>query len=149
MRYLLISFICLAGFALNAQTIDPALQTKFLPKELKGLYIGMSKETLAEIHPSAVVPENSVLGYPEESFKAGDIKAITYQTESDSGTVYEFIIEYRSTAKAIAIAKQLFKKPNDVSKNFPLAWKIPLKDGLTLKCWIFRSKICIADARQF
>ncbi len=149
MRHFLTCMILLTGIISNAQTKTASQQSKYLPKELKGLYIGMNTADLQSLHPNAKVPDNSVMGYPEESFAKGDIKNITYQTMSDSAKVYEFIIEYRSTAKAIAIAKQLYKKPNDVSGKFPLAWEFKTEDGLTLKIWIYKNKICIIDGSQF
>jgi hypothetical protein len=146
MRYLLLCIFCAASFTSIAQD-QATLQAKYLPKEVKNLYIGISKDDLQKLRPE--VKETNVLGYPEENFKKGDIKTITYQINSDNNSVYEFILEYRNTAKAIATAKQLFKKPNDVSKKFPLAWKIKIDDTLTLKCWIFNNKICVADEKQF
>jgi hypothetical protein len=146
MRYLLLCIFCAASFISIAQD-QATLQAKYLPKEVKNLYIGISKDDLQKLRPT--LKETEVMGYPEETFKKGDIKTITYQIDSDSNTVYEFILEYRSAVKAIAVAKQLFKKPNDVSKQFPLAWKIKIDDALTLKCWIFNNKICIADEKEF
>ena len=149
MRLLIIGIFCLASFTVMAQgqPVQPALQVKYLPKEIKDLYIGMSKEELQKRHQA--LKESDVLGYPEENFEKGNVKTITYQFNNDSNSLYEFIVEYRNEATAIAIAKKLYKLPNDVSKNFPLAWKIKLQDGLTLKCWIFHNKICIADESQF
>lgn len=151
MRYLLISLLSLISFCGIAQVskINPDLQKPYLPKEVKGLYIGMPKQGAMKIHKSMRVPKNSVVGYPEENFKSGDVKQITCQVLSDDNTVYEFIVEYRSTAKAITVAKKLFGQPNDASEKFPLGWKIRLDDGLVLKCWIFNNKLCIADSRQF
>ena len=151
MRYLLISLLSLISISCMAQVnkINPALQKPYLPQQLKGLYIGMPKQDAMKKHKAMRVPKNSGFGYPEENFKSGDVKQIVCQPTSEDSTIYEFIVEYRSTSKAIAIAKKLFGTPNDTSKQFPLGWKIKLGDGLILKCWIFSNKICIADSTQF
>ena len=151
MKNIFLGFLCLLTLNVAAQTItiDPALQQKYLPKQIKGLSIGMTITALKAAHPNAGIPTDGILGYYEERFTTGDITDITYQTAGDDSAVYEFIIEYKSTAKAIAIAKQLYGAPNAVQKGFPLSWKIKLNDGLVLKCWIFKNKICIGDNRQF
>jgi hypothetical protein len=151
MKNIFLAFLCLLTLNIAAQTItiDPALQQQYLPKAIKGLNIGMTITALKAAHPNASIPTDGILGYYEEHFTTGDITEITYQTAGDDSAVYEFIIEYKSTEKAIAIAKQLYKTPNAVEKGFPLSWKIKLNDGLVLKCWIFKNKICIGDNRQF
>lgn len=102
MRYLFLIFFCTYSIITNAQG-NITLQAKFLPKQIKGLYIGISKEDLQKMYP--LVKETNVLGYPQENFEKGKIKSITYQIDSDSNNVYEFILEYRNTARAIATAK--------------------------------------------
>jgi hypothetical protein len=151
MKNIILAFLCLLSLNAAAQilAIDPALQHSYLPKEVKGLNIGMTITALKTIHPGAAIPADGILGYYEEHFTTGDISKITYQTAGEDSVVYEFIIEYRNNEKATAIAKQLYKTPNAVENGFPLSWKFKLKDGLVLKCWIFRNKICIADNRQF
>jgi len=151
MRYLLISLLSVISFCAVAQVgkINPALQKPYLPKEVKGLYIGMPKQDAMKLHKAMRVQRNPGLEYPVENFKTGDVKKITCQVTNEDNTVYQFIVEYRSTAKAIAIAKKLFGEVNDASGKFPLGWEIKLDDGLVLKCWIFENKICIADSRQF
>ena len=151
MKNILLAFLCLLSLDVAAQTItiDPALQQAYLPKEVKGLNIGMTITALKAVHPGAAIPADGILGYYEEHFTAGDIAKITYQTAGDDSAVYEFIIEYRNKEKATAIAKQLYKTPNAVENGFPLSWKFKLNDGMVLKCWIFKNKICIGDNRQF
>ena len=151
MKNTFLAFLCLLTLNVAAQTItiDPALQQKYLPKEVKGLNIGMTITALKAVRPNANISADAVLGNYEEYFTTGDITDITYQTAGDDSAVYEFIIEYKSTEKAIAIAKQLYKTPNAVEKGFPLSWKIKLNDGLVLKCWVYKNKICIGDNRQF
>jgi hypothetical protein len=151
MKNTFLAFLCLLSLSVAAQniTIDPALQQAYLPKEVKGLSIGMTITALKAAHPKANIPADGILGYYEERFTTGDIVDITYQTAGEDSAVYEFIIEYKSKEKAIAIAKQLYKTPNAAEKGFPLSWKFKLKDGLVLKCWIYKNKICIGDNRQF
>lgn len=151
MKNTILAFLCLLSLHVAAQTIttDPALQQAYLPKEVKGLSIGIRITALKTVRPNANIPADGILGYYEEHFTAGDISNITYQTAGEDSAVYEFIIEYKSREKAIAIAKQLYKTPNAVEKEFPLSWKIKLKDGLVLKCWVYKNKICIGDNRQF
>jgi hypothetical protein len=151
MKNIVLAFLCLLSLSATAQTItiDPALQQAYLPKEVKGLNIGMTITALKAAHPNANIPADGILGYYEEHFTTGDISKITYQTAGEDSAVYEFIIEYRNNEKATAIAKHLYKTPNAVENGFPLSWKFKLKDGLVLKCWIFRNKICIGDNRQF
>jgi hypothetical protein len=151
MKYLPVILLCFFIMPLNAQkiTIDSSLQKKYLPAPVKGLYIGMPLNELKTLRPNAAIPADAVLDNYEESFGTGDVKNITYNLLNTDSSVYEFIVEFSSKAKAIALAKQLYKKPNAPEKGFPLTWKIKLKDGFTLRCWIYESKICIADNRQF
>lgn len=151
MKNTFLAFLCLLSLSAAAQTItiDPALQQAYLPKAVKGLNIGMTVTALKAARPNAAIPADALLGNYEERFTSGDITDITYQTTGEDSTVYEFIIEYKSQEKAIATAKQLFKTPNAAEKGFPLNWKFKLKDGLVLKCWVYKNKICIADNRQF
>jgi hypothetical protein len=118
--------------------INPSLQEAYLPNEVKDLYLGMSVEELNKRHPAAVLSTSKNW---KENFSSGDIEEITYQTEFDSPVVYEFVIKYRSEQKAISVARQLYEKSKTATKN--TKWYIKLKDGLTLNCWIFESKLCI------
>ena len=150
MRYLLIPFLCLIALNSIAQntTIDGALQKPYLPKEVKDLYVGIPKADAMKLHKAMAVTKKSLFGYPDEIFKTGDVKMISYQLTGDS-IVSEFIIEYRSEAKAIAIAKKMYKNTNDPSTGFQYSWLFPLKDGLILKIWIYKNKICITETRLF
>ena len=151
MKNNVLAFLCLLTFSAAAQTItiDPALEQAYLPKAVKGLNIGMTITALKAARPKANIPADALLGNYEERFTAGDITGITYQTAGEDSAVYEFIIEYKSKEKAIAVAKQLYKAPNAAEQGFPMNWKFKLKDGLVLKCWVYKNKICIGDNRQF
>jgi hypothetical protein len=128
--------------------IIAVLQKPYLPVEVQNLYIGMNLEALKKIRPKMQKPADAFDENYVENFPAGTVKKITSQLLEDK-TVYEFTIEYRDEAKAIEVAKQMYHAPNDASSQLPLKWEFQLSDGLTLKCWVFRNKICIADSRQF
>ncbi len=141
-------FLCQLTYAQNINDSNSALQRKYLPVEINKLFIGMKVTQLHKLRPNAVLPTEEFDHNVIEKFKTGNVKEITYQINSDNTTVYEFIVEYRSTAKAIAIAKQMYKATNFASDNFPLRWKFELADGLKLVCYIFKNKICIIDNRE-
>ncbi len=126
-------------------TINPALQKKYLPAVIKNTFIGMSSDSLQKARSKY----NPALleSYVELHNKKG-IVDITYQVLND-GTLYECIIEYKDVAMAESVAKKLYGKPNNASESFPLEWKFPLADGLVLKCWVYKNRVCIADMRQF
>jgi len=121
--------------------IDPLLQQPYLPKEVKDLYIGISTEELKKRHPNAALSPTSSLGNWIEDFASGDVEQIIYQIDKDDAIVYEFIIKYRNHAKAVEIARQLFDKKYDFSKEELLKFK--LKDGLTLFCKAFENTLVI------
>lgn len=133
----------------NSQVnIIPNLQKKYLPTEIQNLHIGMNQDAIKKLRPKMQISTNASDSNLIENFSTGPIKQITCSMLSDK-TTYEFIVEYREEAKAIAIAKQMYHNPNDPSSALPLKWEFKLSDGLILKCWVFRNKICIADSRQF
>ncbi|MBP6432760.1 MAG: hypothetical protein KA319_13430 [Ferruginibacter sp.] len=148
--------VTLAFFSLwsSAQN-NSAKQQQYLPKEVKGLYLGMPETALKKARPKVAISNDDINGY--EKFVKGDVKEVSYQVtfvdkEQNPDTeryLYEFIVEYKTKAKAIAIAKQLFKKHKPVESQFDYEWEIKVDDNLTLKCWIFNSKICIADKKEF
>lgn len=151
MKQLVVILLCFFSIHAMAQptSIEPKLQKPYLPAQVKGLYIGMPLSELKSARPNAAIPADALLNNYQENFASGDVKNITYSILDADSSVYEFIVEFRNKAKAIALAKQLYKKPNAAEKGFPLSWKIKLKDGLVLRCWIYESKICIGDGRQF
>ncbi|MBY0480107.1 MAG: hypothetical protein K2Q21_02030 [Chitinophagaceae bacterium] len=128
--------------------INPNLQKKYLPTEIQNLYIGMNQDAIKKLRPKMQMPKDAYDNNLIENFSTGTIKQITCMMLPDK-TVDEFIVEYRDEAKALEVAKQMYHTPNDVSAELPLKWEFKLSDGLILKCWVFRNKICIADSRQF
>jgi hypothetical protein len=129
-------------------SINPSLQKKYLPNEIQDLFIGMSLNKLKATRPKMALPKDAFGINYVENFSTGAIKTITCQLLDDS-TVYEFTVEYRDEAKANSLAKEMYHEPNDPSSSLPQKWEFKLSDGLVLKCWVFRNKICIADSRQF
>lgn len=129
-------------------TIVPSLQKQYLPVEIQNMHIGMSQDLVKKLRPKIPIPADANEDNLVENFTTGAVKQLTCQMLADK-TVYEFIVEYRDEAKAVAVAKQMYHAPNDASSELPLKWEFKLSDGLILKCWVFRNKICIADSRQF
>jgi len=157
MRCLLLLILTCSFFTTFAQTdavtnpdyskVNPELQKKYLPEGYKNLYVGIPLETVKKIRPKATT-EGSILGYEHETFKTGLLKEITYQNINSD--VYEFIFEYnKTTAEVEQIALKLYGKPNAGEDGRPYKWSFQLQDGLKLFIWVFKNKICIADAKMF
>jgi hypothetical protein len=154
MKYLLVVILACCSFSLSAQN-NSAKQQQFLPKEVKGLYLGMAEVDLKKARPKVVITNDDINGY--EKITKGDVKQVNYQVTfvdkeqnpDKERYLYEFIVEYKTKAKAIAIAKQIFKKYKPIESQFEYEWEIIIDDTLTLKCWIFNSKLCIADKKEF
>ncbi len=153
MKKLLI--ILFVGISLYSQAQNnSAKQQKYLPKEIKGLYIGMPEPALKKARPKIKITDEDINGH--ESVKSIDVKQVDYQVtfvdkEQNPETIrnlYEFIVEYKLKAKAIATAKKLFKGFEVASDRFDNYWEIKIDDTLTLACWIYNNKICIIDKVQ-
>jgi hypothetical protein len=129
-------------------TIVPSLQKQYLPVEIQNMHIGMSQDLVKKLRPKIQIPSDEHVENLVETFTTGAVKKLSCQMLPNK-TVYEFIVEYSDEAKAVAVANQMYHAPNDVSTELPLKWEFKLSDGLILKCWVFRNKICIADSRQF
>jgi hypothetical protein len=154
MKSLIVTILTCFSLSLFAQN-NSAKQQQYLPKEIKGLYLGMLEAALKKARPKIDITNDDINGF--EKFTKGDVKQVNYQVTfvdkeqnpDKERYLYEFIVEYKTKAKAITIAKQLFKKYKSVSSQFDYEWEIKIDDTLTLKCWIFNSKICIADKKEF
>lgn len=154
MKSLIIAILTCFSLSLFAQN-NSAKQQQYLPKEVKGLYLGMPEAALKKARPKVDITNDDINGY--EKFAKGDVKQVNYQVTfvdkvqepEKERYLYEFIVEYKSKSKAIAIAKQLFKKHKPIKSDFEYEWEIKIDDTLTLKCWIYNSKICIADKKEF
>ncbi len=129
----------LPSFAQDKIKIDPKLQTKYLTPESSDLYIGAPESI---VKTAAAGNKNDVGNYFKK-FTKGDVKEITYQMTSE-GSLYEFIIEYNPDFDLYSMMAKKYGEPNDKD-----AWKFELADGLVLKIWLFRNKLCIIDNSQF
>ena len=148
MKYLAFLLVVVACSTANAQSVNSSLQKKYIPAEVQGLYIKMPVEELRKARPKAVMPSDQFSLDIKEQINSASVKEITCQFAPGDSMVYEFIIEYKTTAKALAIAKQLYKAPNFVNDRFPVRWKFKIDDGLTLVIWVWQNKICIMDAKE-
>jgi hypothetical protein len=146
------SCICLFSIAQNkdlSQTkINPSLQKQYLPAEIQDLYIGMSQKELKQLRPKMKLPTSAFDLDNVEKLSTGKTKQITAQM-LENKSIYEFMVEYQDEATAIFVAKQIYHTAIDTDARFPLQWSFKLADGLILKCWVFKNKLCIADSKQF
>jgi hypothetical protein len=144
--------LCLLFFAQNngicQNKINPSLQKQYLPVEIQNLYIGMSQKELKQLRPKMQLPTGEYNFSNVEKLNAGRIKQITASMLDDK-TIYEFTLDYQDEATAIFVAKQIYRTEIDADARFPHQWTYKLSDGLTLKIWVFKNKICIADSKQF
>lgn len=127
----------------DSLTIDPALQKKYLVSETGTAYIGMPAEQL----PAATMKKDILDNYVKKYTK-GNVKQITFQVTTGNPQVYEFIIEYSPGFNLTAFMTKKYGTPNS-SDGIGNVWLVPLADGLKLRIWKYKNKLCIADARQF
>jgi hypothetical protein len=147
MKQLLILLLLITSLHVTAQqdtlAINPALQKKYLIPELGTAYIGMPAEQL----PAATMKKDILDNYVK-TFAKGTIKQITFQVTTSNPQVYEFIIEYSPAFNLTAFITKKYGTPNS-SDAMGNVWMAPLADGLKLRIWKYKNKLCIADARQF
>ncbi len=129
----------LPSFAQDKKKIDPKLQAKYLIPETSDLYIGAPES----IVKTAAAGKKNNVGHYFKKFTKGNVKEITYQMTSE-GSLYEFIIEYKPDFDLYSMMARKYGEPNDNE-----GWKFELADGLVLKIWQFRNKLCIIDNSQF
>ncbi|MBL0146488.1 MAG: hypothetical protein IPP48_12850 [Chitinophagaceae bacterium] len=117
------------------------MHAKYLVPEVAGLYIGAPEASVQKI---AGIQQTDEINY-EKTFAKGNVQDLTCQvTFSGEKAIYEFIIEYKPgfNLKAMMLKKYGPKNNGD-------EWLIKLKDGLKLKIWQYKNKLCIGDSRQF
>ena len=157
--YLIAINLFLFGGNLFAQSasvdaVEPALQKKYLPNVVQGIYINMPFDELTTLRPNINSNTDSLnlsIDYLTEKIDTGNIAEITYQV-SDANKVYEMIFQYSDTTtyeELCSKAEMEFGRPNSPEDDMPYQWKVPLQDGLTLMFWIYENKFCIADASKF
>jgi hypothetical protein len=120
-------------------------QSKYLPPEFDGLYIGMNLEEFQNLRQVAdmELDINDLVSYYTHYIEHPYIAYFVYQFDHHN-LLYEMIIEFKDGYDLYAHLKKLYGNPNKGDE-----WLFKVNHQLYLKVWKFMNSFCIADMSYF
>ncbi len=119
------------------------IQKKYIPAELKKVYLGMSMADFKKARPNVVFEEDNIMNFRvvgAETFENGDITLINYYFDAEGEfPLYEIIISYKDAETRNAVVEKLYGEP-----NFEKEWRFDSEEDFEIMVWNFAKKIVIA-----
>ncbi len=120
-------------------------QTKHLPQELAGLYLGISLSEFKQIKRTHSLSTRKAhyITYFHEKPQHREIEEFVYQFDKHD-LLYAVTLKFKSEQQLQGYAYQLYGSPNQGKE-----WLWKVSDFLYLKVWGFGQALCIANASYF
>lgn len=141
--FLLLALTAITGCKGSRSIASKKYQARYIPAELsKSLYLGMPKADALKARPGMeLTREESFRTVYLEEFTGSDISSVGYYFDTnEEGTLYEFIINYKTKARRDEVAKLLLGTPNYEDSQ---EWLYDSKEGFDIQAWTFQNKLVI------
>ena len=118
---------------------------KYLPKEFKGLFFGMSLDEFRSLKDTQglKIKTSAYVSYVTENINNTYVDSYIYQFDRHK-LLYEIIIQFTPHLDAHQYITEYFGQPNQDNEIL-----VQVSEFLFLKIWTYHNRICIANAAYF
>ena len=118
---------------------------KYLPKEFKGLFFGMSLDEFKNLKNTSnlKIKTSAYVSYATEPVNTSEIESYIFQFDRHK-LLYEIIIQFTPQLDAQQYITEHFGQANQDNEIL-----VQVSDFLFLKIWTYHNRICIANAAYF